>query len=203
MCLRYVRAPWLSFGAVATLAALALVNLHARSLAPDRAPVLAPQAAPASQRKPVSATAASSLIIPVAGVSRNDLSDTWGQARSEGRVHEGIDILAPMGTQVIAAADGRVVKFFDSARGGITIYQFDVSERFVYYYAHLSARAPGLAEGVAVRQGQVIGFVGMSGNAPVTHLHFEVEQLGPEKRWWRAQAINPYPLLMAGAAPRA
>lgn len=151
----------------------------------------------------VSPIAPSPLIIPVAGVSRDNLTDTWGQARSQGRVHEGIDILAPMGAQVFAAADGRIVKFFDSVRGGVTIYQFDTSARFVYYYAHLSARAPGLSEGMFVRQGQVIGFVGMTGNAPVPHLHFEVERLGPEKHWWQAEAMNPYPLLMIGAAPRA
>src|SRR6185312_8194040 len=141
------------------------------------------------------------LIIPVEGVAPTQLTDTWGQARAEGRVHEGIDILAAQGTPVLAAADGRIVKFFDSARGGVTIYQFDVSERFVYYYAHLLGRAPGLAEGYQVRQGQVIGYIGMTGHAPVPHLHFEVERLGPDHHWWQAQSINPYPLLLAGSAP--
>jgi peptidoglycan LD-endopeptidase LytH len=153
---------------------------------------------------PVSAAARVSqdeLIIPVSGVQRRQLSDTWGQARSEGRTHEGIDILAAQGTPVLAAADGRIVKFFDSVRGGTTIYQFDRSERFVYYYAHLSARAAGLAEGDQVRQGQVIAYVGMTGNAPIPHLHFEIERLGPEHRWWRAEAMNPFPLLMTGRAP--
>jgi murein DD-endopeptidase MepM/ murein hydrolase activator NlpD len=155
--------------------------------------------AQAAGAAPVSAQG--SLIIPVAGVSRSQLTDTWGQARSQGRVHQGIDIMAAQSTPVIAAADGRIAKFFDSARGGITIYEFDTSVRFVYYYAHLSGRAPGLAEGDAVRQGEVIGFVGMTGNAPVPHLHFEVEQLGAQKHWWQGEAMNPYPLLMAGRAP--
>ncbi|MGD9965028.1 MAG: M23 family metallopeptidase [Hyphomonadaceae bacterium] len=141
------------------------------------------------------------LVVPVANVTAGGLTDTWGAARSEGRTHEGIDIMAPMGAPVRAAADGRIVKFFDSVRGGITIYQFDTSERFVYYYAHLSRRAPGLAEGAVVRQGEVIGYVGSSGNAPVPHLHFEIQRLTPERRWWEADSINPYPLLVAGRAP--
>lgn len=142
-----------------------------------------------------------SIIVPVAGVPRGALTDTWGASRSEGRTHEGIDIMAPMGAQVRAAADGRIVKFFDSERGGITIYQFDTSERFVYYYAHLSGRASGLAEGAIVRQGDLIGYVGMSGNAPVPHLHFEIQRLTAERHWWEAESMNPYPLLIAGRAP--
>jgi peptidoglycan LD-endopeptidase LytH len=141
------------------------------------------------------------LMIPVVGVTRSELSDTWGDARSAGRSHEGIDIMAPQGTRVQAVADGRIVKFFDSERGGVTVYQFDSSERFVYYYAHLSARAAGLAEGDYVRQGATIGYVGMTGNAPVPHLHFEVQRLGAERRWWVADSMNPYPLLISGAPP--
>lgn len=164
---------------------------------------MAPASAPGPVVQPQSVTPSTTLIIPVAGVVRAQLTDTWGAARSQGRTHEGIDILAPQGTPVLATASGRIVKFFDSDRGGVTIYEFDTAERFVYYYAHLLARAPGLAEGYQVRQGQVIGYVGMTGNAPVPHLHFEVERLGPEHHWWRAESMNPYPLLMAGQAPSA
>jgi murein DD-endopeptidase MepM/ murein hydrolase activator NlpD len=141
------------------------------------------------------------LIVPVAGVAAGALTDTWGATRAQGRTHQGIDILAASGTPVRAAADGRIVKFFDSVRGGVTIYQYDTSERFVYYYGHLRRRAPGLAEGDVVRQGDVIGYVGMSGNAPVPHLHFEIQRLTPERHWWEADAMNPYPLLVAGRAP--
>jgi murein DD-endopeptidase MepM/ murein hydrolase activator NlpD len=108
---------------------------------------------------------------------------------------------APMGAPVRAAADGRIVKFFDSERGGLTIYQFDTSERFVYYYAHLGRRAPSLAEGDVVHQGDVIAYVGMSGNAPVPHLHFEIQRLTSQRHWWEADSINPYPLLRDGRAP--
>jgi peptidoglycan LD-endopeptidase LytH len=143
------------------------------------------------------------LIIPVEGISRGELVDTWGQARAEGRSHEGIDILAPAGTRVRAVADGRIVKFFDSVRGGVTIYQFDAQERYVYYYAHLRSRAGGLAEGDDVRQGDVIGYVGATGNANTPHLHFEVQRLGPERQWWVADSVNPYPYLLTGHAPAA
>jgi murein DD-endopeptidase MepM/ murein hydrolase activator NlpD len=141
--------------------------------------------------------------VPVEGVASAELADTWGQARADGRAHEGIDIIAPEGARVLAAADGRIVKFFDSERGGLTIYQFDASERFVYYYAHLQRRAHGLAEGDQVRQGQVIGYVGRTGNAPVPHLHFEIQRLSPQRRWWIARAMNPYPFLVSGRAPLA
>jgi murein DD-endopeptidase MepM/ murein hydrolase activator NlpD len=159
--------------------------------------------APASSSTPTpQQTLGARLIVPVRGVVRRDLADTWGDARSDGRSHEGIDIMAPSGTPVLAVADGRIVKFFDSVRGGVTIYQFDRTERFVSYYAHLNARTAGLAEGDQVRQGQVIGYVGTSGNAPVPHLHFEIQRLGAERRWWEADSMNPYPLLMTGAPPR-
>ncbi len=141
------------------------------------------------------------LMIPVVGVTRRDLRDTWDEARAEGRSHQGIDIMAPQGTRVQAVADGRIVKFFNSERGGVTVYQFDQSERFVFYYAHLGARAAGLMEGDHVRPGATIGYVGMTGNAPVPHLHFEIQRLTPAKRWWDAEAMNPYPALMTGAPP--
>jgi peptidoglycan LD-endopeptidase LytH len=156
------------------------------------------------QRAPITPQQAlrARLMIPVEGVARDDLVDTWGDARSEGRAHEGIDIMVAQGTRVQAVADGRIVKFFDSVRGGITIYQFDQTERFVYYYGHLSARAAGLAEGDQVRQGATIGYVGMTGNAPVPHLHFEIQRLrGTERRWWQADSMNPYPYLMTGVPP--
>lgn len=152
-------------------------------------------------RRRASVITSTGLIVPVANVASGALTDTWGATRAEGRTHEGIDIIAPLGTPVRAAADGRIVKFFDSARGGITIYQFDTSERFVYYYAHLNRRALGLAEGDVVHQGDVIAYVGMSGNAPVPHLHFEIQRLTAERRWWEAESMNPYPLLRAGRAP--
>jgi murein DD-endopeptidase MepM/ murein hydrolase activator NlpD len=137
------------------------------------------------------------LLVPVLGVKASQLSDTFHETRGGNRPHEALDILAPRGTQVIAVDDGRIVKLFKSVPGGLTIYQFDPSERFAYYYAHLDGYASDLAEGLQVKRGEVIGYVGSTGNAnPATpHLHFAIFELGPEKRWWKGTAINPYPLL--------
>lgn len=185
----------------AFLAAAALIFNALLQMGGSRLPER--DAPPAAASDPTSPPAAPGreLIVPVARIAPGALSDTWGQARSEGRSHEGVDIPAPLGAPVLAAADGRIVKFFDSERGGVTIYQFDAQERFVFYYAHLNARAQGLSEGDVVRQGDVIGYVGRSGNAPLAHLHFEIQRLTPERLWWRAEAMNPYPYLVSGEAP--
>jgi murein DD-endopeptidase MepM/ murein hydrolase activator NlpD len=205
-----MRRPRTIFGPLAVTGAL-LIGFALGRVEPSRAPPLThadftkgskvSTFPPRRHERRVRGQAIAGLIVPVRGVPRDHLSDTWGQARSQGRHHEGIDILAPQGTPVLAAADGRIVRFFDSVRGGVTIYQFDRSERFVYYYAHLYARAPLLREGDVVRQGQLIGYVGATGNAPVPHLHFEIQRLTPERRWWRATSIDPYPYLLARQAP--
>jgi len=142
------------------------------------------------------AAGAAALLVPVQGFRPDQLQDTFTQARSEGRQHEAIDILAPKGTPVVAVADGRVAKLFDSRPGGLTVYQFDSSERLAYYYAHLDRYADGLQEGQWLRRGQLLGYVGSTGNASpeAPHLHFAVFELGPEKRWWEGRPINPYPL---------
>jgi murein DD-endopeptidase MepM/ murein hydrolase activator NlpD len=135
------------------------------------------------------------LLIPVAGVSASQLSDTFNQARGNDRRHEALDIPAPEGTQVFAVADGKVAKLFDSKPGGLTIYQFDNSEKFVYYYAHLNRYADGIEDGTVLKRGDLIGYVGATGNADTPHLHFTIFELGPEKQWWKGSSINPYSLL--------
>lgn len=139
----------------------------------------------------------SGLIVPVQGIAASQLGDTFSDARAQGRVHEAIDIMAPRGTPVLAVADGTVEKLFNSVPGGLTLYQFEPSGRYAYYYAHLDRYAEGLAEKQAIRQGQVIGYVGSTGNADpaAPHLHFAIFVLGPERQWWKGTAINPYPVL--------
>jgi len=160
--------------------------------APDSDIVPAPPAA-----TPPTLSRALDLLVPVQGITARQLSDTFTDARSDDRVHDAIDIMAPTGTPVLAVEDGRIVKFFDSERGGLTIYQFDANDELAYYYAHLDRRAEDLAEGQAVKRGDVIGYVGYSGNASpqAPHLHFAIFVLGPEKNWWQGTAINPYPWL--------
>ncbi len=135
-------------------------------------------------------------IIPVQGVKAAQLTDTFNSARGA-RKHEALDIMAPRNTPVIAAVEGNVVKLFHSKLGGVTVYQFDDSQQYCYYYAHLDRYAPGLTEGTLLRQGQVLGYVGSTGNASAEapHLHFEVHKLGPEKKWWQGEPLNPFGLL--------
>lgn len=140
---------------------------------------------------------APALIIPVAGVRAEQLLDTFDAARSEGRVHDAIDIPAPQDTPVLAAANGKIVKLFQSERGGITIYELSEDQRYFYYYAHLARYVDGLAEGQEVKQGSTIAFVGDTGNAGPGnyHLHFSISIASDPKRWWEGININPYPLL--------
>ena len=178
---------------------------------PASAPVAAPIPVPATAERTVAGTnmpvavapdmPVTSLLIPVQGVNANALTDTFNDARSQGRSHDAIDIMAPAGTPVLAVADGHVEKLFTSERGGLTIYQFEPTGRLAYYYAHLQAYAPDLGQKQSIKRGDVLGYVGSTGNASpqAPHLHFAVFILGPEKRWWEGQAINPYPLLSGTA----
>lgn len=137
------------------------------------------------------------LMIPVVGIKPEQLQDTFTASRSAGRVHNAIDIIAPGGTPVVAASDGEIAKFFDSERGGITIYQYSPDKKRVYYYAHLQKRADNLKETDFVKQGVVVGYVGDTGNSGAGnyHLHFSVALLSDPKRIFDGTEINPYPLL--------
>lgn len=137
------------------------------------------------------------LIIPVVGVRPDQLLDTFTDARSDGRVHDAIDIPAPAGTPVVAAADGEIIKLFQSERGGTTIYQLSIDKKLVFYYAHLQRYADGLVAGKFAKQGEVIGYVGDNGNAGAGnfHLHFSISVVADPRRYWEGTNINPYPLL--------
>jgi murein DD-endopeptidase MepM/ murein hydrolase activator NlpD len=143
------------------------------------------------------------MLIPVAGIKASQLVDTFDQGRS-GHTHHAIDILAPRGTEVLATSDGTIRKLFHSGDGGITIYEGEPSGHRMFYYAHLDRYADGLAAGAAVRRGEVIGYVGTTGNAPknTPHLHFAVFDLPPSGEWWKGDAVDPYPLLINAAHAR-
>jgi murein DD-endopeptidase MepM/ murein hydrolase activator NlpD len=135
---------------------------------------------------------------PIDGLVLANLRDMFVEVHS-GHPHEAIDILEPRGTPVHAVVSGTVRKLFLSKPGGNTLYQFDEMGVYCYYYAHLDRYAEGLREGMRVTRGDVIGFVGSTGNAdPRTpHLHFAIFELGPEKQWWKGKAVDPYPGLVA------
>ena len=137
------------------------------------------------------------LVMPVLGANPKKIQDTYRATRFGGRVHEATDILAPRDTPVIAIDNGVIRKLFTSVRGGLTIYQFDPSEMYCFYYAHLGHYAAGLRENMPVHSGEVIGYVGTTGDAPpdTPHLHLEITRLGTDKKWWEGTEINPYPLL--------
>jgi peptidoglycan LD-endopeptidase LytH len=141
------------------------------------------------------------LTIPVAGVRSAELTDSYGAPRSGGRTHEGIDIFAPEGTPVLAAAAGVIVGRDSSELGGISLYQRDLDGRTIYFYGHLQRYRAGLKEGDLVRQGEVIAHVGQTGNVPPgsPHLHFSVYTVPDPNRWWRGRNLNPCDLLACGA----
>jgi murein DD-endopeptidase MepM/ murein hydrolase activator NlpD len=154
---------------------------------------------------PVSAAAAPTVVesgprigLPIAGLQLKDIQDTFSQLRGGTRPHEATDIVAPRGTPVLAVDAGTIKKLFNSKPGGLTVYQFDSAAVYCYYYGHLDHYAVRVKEGMAVKRGDVIGYVGTTGNAPANtpHLHFVIFKLGPEKRWWEGTPINPYPFLI-------
>jgi murein DD-endopeptidase MepM/ murein hydrolase activator NlpD len=169
-----------------------LVSIGSSPVTPGTTVAAPPPPAPSA---PV---AAGKLPVPVAGIARDTLVDTFGQPRDGGaRHHEAIDIMAPRGTPVLAVADGRIEKLFDSVAGGRTIYLRSADGGAMFYYAHLDAYRDGLAEGQAIRRGEAIATVGATGNADPSapHLHFSVLRMASGQRWSEGQAVDPYPLL--------
>jgi murein DD-endopeptidase MepM/ murein hydrolase activator NlpD len=166
-------------------------------------------AAPAPRTKPTSPTSPAAipagaaigdlrgrgLRVPIDDANVEAMKGGFDERRdSGGRPHEAVDILAPRNTPIHAVDDGTIAKLFESKAGGLTIYQYDSSGRFCYYYAHLERYAAGLGDGQRVSRGDVIGFVGTSGNAPANtpHLHFAVFELDADRHWWKGRAIDPY-----------
>lgn len=182
----------------------------ARGVPPDSQP-LAPSLVGSGPDSPVDTTVGplpavprGRLVIPVRGVQPSELVDTYTQARGSGRRHDAIDIIAPRGTPVVAVAEGAVIKLFESDAGGTTLYQLAPDGRTIYYYAHLDRYEAGIAEGRALKQGEVLGYVGDTGNATPGnyHLHFAVSTTDDPTRYWDGIPQNPYPLLRNGVSVR-
>jgi len=196
------RLGWIILAVVALVIA-AFASVTRFGTAEQRADRLTPAAAATDvQQEPA---ASGPLIIPVAGARRAAIADSWNDARGGGtRGHHGTDIPAAGGTPVVAAAAGRVEKLFQSNLGGTTAYIRSADRRWIYYYAHLAGYVPGLREGQAVRAGQQIGFVGDTGDAGPGnfHLHFGMQRMRPDQRWYQGEDVNPYPMLAAARAAR-
>ncbi len=175
------------------------IPFEANNMPPEMKPAATPQIQPNTPLPQTSQNTENfgKLMIPVAGIKRENLQDTYNQSRSGDRVHNAIDIMAAAGTPVVAAADGEIAKFFDSNLGGITIYQWSSDRKYVYYYAHLQRRADNLQEKAFVKQGTVIGYVGDTGNSGAGnfHLHFSIIVPTDPTRHWEGTNLNPYPLL--------
>lgn len=200
-------ATWLGSGARLLADKMEGVDRWDTATVDDDAPVLqtnvgtagtddGPEPTPSIGAPPAAELEDRDLEMPVEGIEAGDLVRSFADKRGARR-HEAIDILAPMGTPVKAVEDGRIARLFNSKAGGLTIYQFDPTEKFCYYYAHLDRYANGLREKDPVRKGQVIGYVGVTGNAPkdTPHLHFAIFRLTDEKRWWEGVPLDPYDVL--------
>ena len=181
-----------------TDAELALLEQRRGDKRPPASPAPRPTATAGSipAGDPIALLRQRHLQMPVDGVEPRQLHDTFNETRSGVRRHEALDIMAPRGTPARAVEDGRVAKLFKSVPGGLTVYLFDRSESFAYYYAHLDRYAPGLKEHQEVHRGDLIGYVGSTGNASedAPHLHFAIFKLGPERQWWKGDPINPFPV---------
>src|SRR4051794_7688539 len=178
---------------------LAACGSRGGTLEPSPAPRPEPEARserPAPRRSAAYVAPGASLSIPVMGIRPEQLRDTYEDPRT-GHVHHAIDIMAPGGTPVLAATDGTILKLRTGGNGGITIYQLGPDGRTLYYYAHLQRYAAGMREGLPIERGQVIAYVGDTGNAGAGnyHLHFSVGRLTDPRRWWESENTNPYPLL--------
>jgi murein DD-endopeptidase MepM/ murein hydrolase activator NlpD len=150
---------------------------------------------------PTPASPTDRLVVPVQGVAPEALLDSWADPRGGGtRVHHAIDIAAPVGTPVLAAADGKIEKLFESRLGGNTIYERSADGNIVFYYAHLDRYAPTLAEGQVVTAGQPIASIGATGDADpgAPHLHFEIHRMAAADRWWQGTELNPYSMFRGG-----
>ena len=165
---------------------------------PETAPVrvASPGAAAAAARADAEYFGERQLMVPVVGVAPTALRDSYNAARSGGRTHRALDIPARRGTPVLAAAEGTILSMRQNTLGGTTLYLLDSQRRFVYYYAHLERYHDRMSQGVEVRQGDVLGYVGTSGNAPrnFPHLHFQALRVDPSRRdWWNGSPVDIRP----------
>ncbi|MFI5231134.1 MAG: M23 family metallopeptidase [Gemmatimonadales bacterium] len=144
------------------------------------------------------------LLVPVRGVAASQIPDTFKDARDGVRVHNAEDILAKRGTPVIAADDGSVIHVGKNKLGGNVVWTTDPERRFAYYYAHLDHYAKGLHDGQSISRGDVLGYVGTTGNAPkdVPHLHFQLLRIVKGVRYSEGPPVDPLPFFTQAGLTR-
>jgi murein DD-endopeptidase MepM/ murein hydrolase activator NlpD len=142
------------------------------------------------------------LVVPVAGADMSKVDDTFLDGRDNHRTHRAIDILAPRGTPILAADDGKILRMSTNSLGGISMYTVDPLNRIVYYYAHMDHYNDAMSPGRAIVRGDTLGFVGTTGNAPkdTPHLHFQIMRWPLDGKYWNGEPIDPFGLL--GGVPR-
>ncbi len=195
-------APLLALGTACARPVLYYPTPESAGIKPEAAAVLpgVPAPAPAAGATSMSPTdlEARRLLVPVAGVAPSKLEDTFGDGRDGGeRAHHAIDILAPRGTPILSADDGRILRMTSNTLGGITMYTADTDNRFVYYYAHMDHYNDAMSPGRSIVKGDTLGFVGTTGNAPkdTPHLHFQVMRWPADGKYWNGEPIDPYEAL--------
>ena len=137
------------------------------------------------------------ILVPVAGADMSKVEDSFYEPRDGGRTHRAIDILAPRGTPILSADDGKILRMSTSELGGISMYTVDPDARLVYYYAHMDRYNDAMSPGREIVKGDTLGFVGTTGNAPkdMPHLHFQVMRWPADNKYWDGEAIDPFDAL--------
>ena len=189
--------------AVALTFALAACSHRPPEIAPVPAPVPTPASVPHADGVNTSADVielqSRALMVPVSGIDASRIPDSFHEARDGARIHRAVDILAPRGTAVLSTDTGSVLRVSSNRLGGLTVYAVDPERRLVYYYAHLDHYVAGLRAGMPLAKGQVIGYVGTTGNAPpdTPHLHFQVMRMDDPKHYWEGTPLDPRPYFAA------
>ena len=137
------------------------------------------------------------IVLPVAGADMSKVEDSYSEPRDGGRVHRAIDILAPRGTPILSADDGKILRMTTNTLGGISMYTVDTENRLVYYYAHMDHYNDAMSPGRTIVKGDTLGYVGTTGNAPkdTPHLHFQVMRWPADGKYWNGDPIDPYEAL--------
>ncbi|MEM6794071.1 MAG: M23 family metallopeptidase [Acidobacteriota bacterium] len=186
-----LRAPWRAALFVFAQALVLYLAIFSCTSAPTRAPEPPPSTPPGDE---IEALRQRGLLVPVEGVARSELRGSFGAPRGQ-RKHLGLDILAPRGTPVVAVESGTIARVWTGRLAGRALHLVSSDGRYLYFYAHLEGYARGLRAGREVRAGEVLGFIGDTGNATTPHLHFGIRSADRGDGRGQGPALDPYRVL--------